>query len=171
MGYYASGSGNILFSRVLSNEEYSRVIDLLKEEFTEVGGIREWQPWRAEDEKKVTCVDFVHPYENYHEDGVEESLNIVAGEFGPIISEGCISFRGDGDADWRYVYNPTSQKWDEQDGHVEYYDFTCDLLLKALSFYLKRDEEILGKEEAKKQLEMALRETPSILDHLKKEIA
>ena len=54
--------------------------------------------------------------ENYYEAKVIEFLEVLS----PYIVEGKMTYSGDEDCHWRFVFNPKTEKWDEENGVVDY---------------------------------------------------
>lgn len=135
MGYYADGNGSIVFKKVLPEELFQKVKDVLLDVF-DCDGTREWK--RYKEAELITEIDFWSG-DKYYEDEVIDALKKTAELAGHDIEEGCISYCGEDNALWRFVYDKNMNSWLEENGHVEYSDFTTDVVLDALRKYFQAD--------------------------------
>lgn len=109
MGYYATGGGFVRFARKPKKDEAERIYKTLKEWF-----------------ETVDCYDDGMAYDlcyngKYYwdfEDTMQRLNNIAP------IEEGEISFVGEDDAHWKFVFDPAAEEWAERDGRVVYGDET-----------------------------------------------
>lgn len=115
MGYYASGSGNIVYQRALTNEEYDQIETALRDAFEDVDGVENETIIKRGFGK--SWFDFWNS-DKYYEDEVLEALETAA-KVAPI-EEGCIEYRGEDGALWRFIYK--NGNWIEQGGEVVYGD-------------------------------------------------
>lgn len=111
MGYYADGSGNICFSRVLKEEEMQAVEEILSEEFEDVSS-------------DLDYVDF-WTSDKYHDDNVLQVLHNISDRF--PVSSGCVEYTGEDHCYWRFRYDPgiaesemASDGWIEESGEIVY---------------------------------------------------
>lgn len=109
MGYYASGSGDATFKEGVTKEIVEKAI----KDFYE-----------SEEGNKFYCLDYdtdvesieIWDDEKYHEEDTIEFLKVLA----PYIKEGHISYTGEDDCIWRFVFNPETGKWDEEYATVSF---------------------------------------------------
>lgn len=91
MGYYASGSGDIVFARTLTEAEFKDVEDILKYWFQDIY-------WNSNDTGKrsvsVSC------YDKYSEECLTDLMKIKV-----PIKEGDVYFTGEDNEIWKYVYS------------------------------------------------------------------
>ena len=135
MGYYASGNGSITFKKVLPDELFQKVKDVLSDVF-ECDGIREWKSFKKSD--LITEID-IWSGDKYYEDDVIDALRETAELAGCEIDEGCISYCGEDHSLWRFTFDKDTNSWLEENGHVEYSDFTTDEVLNTLRKYFEGD--------------------------------
>lgn len=138
MGYYANGSGNILFTSALSDEDYKTVGDILSETF-------EYDGFQARRETSVskpqTTIDFWVDGK-YYQSSVEDTLNKMI-PFG--IKDGEICYVGEDQSMWRFIFRDT--KWVEENGYIEYGNiFTVERLKTLLMNYILNDLEAASPE-------------------------
>ena len=110
MGYYASGGGTIYFRNPLSEEKKNEVSAILENAWH----YGEWY-------KDNRVVDVQMEYDKYNYD-TEEAINEIAKNF--AVESGSIEYTGEDCERWRFVYNPKTGRFDEENARF-YYD--CDL--------------------------------------------
>lgn len=112
MGYCASASGSatiikgqeITLEAVLENKygEHEQNCKLKYYFFTDWGGNRLIE---------------IFDSERYHEEDTEEFLSVIA----PYISDGCLEYYGEDKCIWRFIFDPDTKKWNEEDAHIDYH--------------------------------------------------
>ena len=108
MGYYANGSGQIVFSSALSIDASRKVKDILGQNLFEFD--------HYDNNFDIWC------YCKYYEDEVESMLEEISEV--AKLKEGYIEYCGEDDTRWRFKYSPKERKWHEQNGHIVYDDDT-----------------------------------------------
>lgn len=105
LGYYANGSGQIVFSSALSYAASWKVKDILDRTLFEFDydGVKAFDIW---------C------YCKYHEDEVESALEEISEV--AKLQAGYIEYCGEDDAHWRFKFSPKKGKWCVQNGRVVY---------------------------------------------------
>ena len=131
MGYYANGSGSIMFKEVLPEETYKEVEEELRKAL-EADGERKFR--MTSTSKEQSYID-IWDNEKYYGEEVEMALNNVA-KMGDI-EKGCIEYVGEDDCLWRFIYR--DGEWVEENGHVEYNDYESDKLANAIKLYALYD--------------------------------
>ena len=127
MGYYAYGSGFIVFKETVSTERYENIKDVLSE-ILEIDGVRDPNMMGYEPHK--TYFDI---WDNGRYDrnkvlyGLEKIADISQ------IQEGNIVYHGEDDSIWRFVYK--GNKWIEENGYVIFYDEEKVRKMKDHAFY------------------------------------
>lgn len=107
MGYYASGSGDIVFARTLTESEAKDVEDILKYWFNDV-----W--WNSNDTgKRVISATYD---DKYREDCFEDLKRITA-----PIKEGTFYFTGEDGENWKFVYSDENG-WQDIGSRIVYAD-------------------------------------------------
>jgi hypothetical protein len=106
MGYYADGSGSVVFDRILDDREKSTLRDEISYFSIDI---------YDDKESSRTCVD-IWDHDKYYSEIVEEILDYIS-KFANIV-EGEIDYIGEDYSMWRYIYQNGS--WEEQYGHVVY---------------------------------------------------
>ena len=109
MGYYASGSGQIRFYGVLSDEDQDKIAKILDDEcfeydFTTVG------------QNECRAQSYIDLWLDGKYYNVEEMLNKISQDFS--VCEGEIAFCGEDNEHWRFVYDIQRNQWYEQNGHI-----------------------------------------------------
>lgn len=106
MGYYANGTGSVVFDRILSDNEKRLMSDELA--YFELD-------WFDDHKTDQTCLSIWNDGK-YYSEIVEEILEYIS-KFANIV-EGEIDYIGEDYSMWRYIYQNGS--WEEQYGHVVY---------------------------------------------------
>ena len=108
MGYYANGSGyaTIKEGKVEELETFLEkatgdLKDALRDISTEIFS---------------GTIDMSEDDSHWHEADTVLFLNALI----PYITEGCVEYSGEDGCLWRYVFNPESNKWEEQNGRTYY---------------------------------------------------
>ena len=112
MGYYASGSGDIVLKIGTRREDIEKAI----------GNLRD--PYFAEYDIVIpeNCSEDNQPYVWVSSDGkyYEEEVLDFLYALKPYIKNGCVSFNGEDDSHWRFVYKGQEEGWEEQCGRIIY---------------------------------------------------
>lgn len=106
MGFYASASGDATIKEGMK-EILEKVLD---EKYGENG--RNCSLDYDFDDNRIDIYDS----EKYHEEDTEEFLDTIA----PYITEGALNYSGEDDCIWRFVFDPASQSWNEEDAKIYY---------------------------------------------------
>lgn len=115
MGYYASGSGYINFADTLDEQTYDKVKKYIETEFECYDAAR--VPRDGHKTSRGSWMDF-YVHDKYHGVEVESVLqNIAKAAF---IHDACVEFSGEDDMHWRFVYDPETNEFFEEDGSVVY---------------------------------------------------
>ena len=132
MGYYAHGSGDIDFAKILTEKEKEKVGKC-------VGDVFEYDFCKEGYRDDHTVMSFWLCDNKYYDDVVQDVLKDVA-DLVPI-SEGNIVFYGEDDEIWRYVYDENG--WVDEAGRVVFSDITSDeayiALRTAFKSYVNND--------------------------------
>lgn len=119
MGYYANGSGTVVFHRALTNEEISKLRSALDNAWFEFDFTQHMTPGPGTHQGNIyTSVDFWQN-EKYHGEDVEGVLNLMKDM--ASIAEGYINYTGEDGEHWRFIY--LDNTWREQAGHIVYEDY------------------------------------------------
>lgn len=111
MGYYAAGSGDVTLKNGIEasdilekirKEDFDFLCNGEIEEGVTVDGQKALDIWEADD--------------HWHEEDVMEVLNFIK----PYIDAGCLVYSGDESCHWRYVFDPKTDKWVEENGRIDY---------------------------------------------------
>lgn len=137
MGYYATGSGYILFTSALPDEDYKTVRDILSETFVYDG----FQARRETSTSKPQTIIYLEVDGKYYQDGVKDTLGKMI-PFG--IKDGEICYVGEDQSMWRFIFRDT--KWVEENGYIEYGIFTVDRLKTLFMNYILNDLEAASPE-------------------------
>lgn len=107
MGYYANGYGHITAKNV---DSYKKI----RKMFGYNPGTNEtpFDFWENEDELTIN----ISNDGKYYEDEVDDFLISIT-EF---ITEGEVEYVGEDDCRWRFVFDPETVSWKEEDGYVTY---------------------------------------------------
>lgn len=111
MGYYADGNGCITFKRKLSENDISRIEEILNEAFEDVS------VWERQDTGRYEA-DISDYGGKYYEDSVINALASLAEEF--ELKSGEIEYVGEDQSLWRFIWRQKTNTWEEQTGHVVY---------------------------------------------------
>lgn len=118
MGYYASGSGDATLKEGMGDALERAIRDHYKDAYCPIG--YDIEP------------DYINIYddEKYHADETKEFLDILT----PFITEGILSYSGDDDCIWRFVFDYDNQKWNEEDATISYgfEDYSDEELIQEL---------------------------------------
>lgn len=106
MGYYANGDGAATFKNGVDIEKVGMLLDDKLDELDVI---------EFEFEIKGNEIYF-YDSEKYHEDETLAFLNVLA----PYITEGKMTYSGEDDCHWRFVFNSDEQGWDEESGTVDF---------------------------------------------------
>lgn len=136
MGYHASGSGRIAFTK--------NIEDVKKMKFgNELGaGIFEklttyWFEYESDFYDTDNSIYLWHPDDwNYHGDFIE-----LLDKLSPVIRSGCLEFIGEDNCMWKIEFNPDSKEWAEYNGDVVYEDEKkiLDDIAQAFNSYVNYD--------------------------------
>ena len=107
MGYCANGSGDINFSRVLSDNEKEILESIVEDVF-------EYDIY--EDQKTHHTTIDIWNSDNYYEDDVIEAFEKIGKQFPNDITEADINYNGEDGALWRFAWN--GKEIIEQNGWV-----------------------------------------------------
>lgn len=111
MGYYANGSGDINFSRVLSDTEKEILESIVEDVF-------EYDIY--EDQKTHHTTIDIWNSDKYYEDDIIEAFEKIGKQFSNDIAEASIDYTGEDNSIWRFVWDKTTEQWIEQNGWVVY---------------------------------------------------
>ena len=117
MGYYANGSGGITFARELKLEERNQIENILDGAWFDLDFFDSQTKALSHNPHGPIGVD-VWQDEKYHGEEVIAALNAIAA-IAPI-QEGRLTYVGEDDSHWRFLYKQIDRKWHEQDGYVVY---------------------------------------------------
>lgn len=107
MGYYANGNGDIVAKDI---DAYRKIRAMFG--YNPGTNNTPYDFW--EDENNLTfCID---TNDKYHEDDVIDFLHEISG----LISKGVVEYVGEDDCFWRFVFDPDTVNWKEEDGYVTY---------------------------------------------------
>lgn len=144
MEYYAIGTGDVVYDRVLTEEECNAIWAVLILSPYESDVVVDWRStMNAEPQTLVTlyCDD------KYHDDEVLYTLNRISEATGANIQEGEVHYSGEDGALWRFVFKNGQWimenaviRW-ESDEPVSY-----DRLKDAFVEYVTNDFEAAGPE-------------------------
>ena len=110
MGYYASASG----SATIINGKKEELEKILEDKYGKYGQHCSLDYDFFED-KDGDCIEITDS-ENYHEEDTIEFLKTIA----PYITEGCLDYSGEDDCIWRFVFNPETKEWKEENATIDY---------------------------------------------------
>lgn len=68
--------------------------------------------------------------DRYHEEDAEEFLSVIA----PYVSDGCLEYYGEDNCIWRFVFDPDTKKWNEENANIDYHceSYSDEELIQAL---------------------------------------
>ncbi len=137
MGYYASGSGVVTLKEGVKAEDILsklKSLDLLSDWDGDIDAGMKF------DGKET--IDFWETNDHWHEEDTDKVLSF----FVPYIESGSANYNGDENCHWRYTFDPETQKWNEENGRVDYNlesysDKELVELLKKRGYELKETQE------------------------------
>lgn len=104
MGYYAKGSGQLVFSSALSDDKVKKIKDILDQNLFEFDC----------DGKNFDIWCYCKYYDEEIYSALEEISEVAK------LQAGYIEYCGEDDAHWRFKFSPKKRKWLEQNGRVVY---------------------------------------------------
>lgn len=124
MGYYASGSGS---ATIIKGQEKA-LEAVLENKYGKLGSYcgLEYDFDNIKDE----CYINIYDSEKYHEEDTTEFLSVIA----PYISEGHLDYSGEDDCIWRFIFNPDTKEWKEENATIDYHfeSYSDEELIKEL---------------------------------------
>ncbi len=106
MGYYASGSGSAKLKKGTDKEALAKILD----------GIESGIGFSFYVNGEYDYIDMCHEYEKWYDDETDEFLSALI----PYIEDGDMSFSGEDDCYWRYVFKPEEGKWEYEYARIVY---------------------------------------------------
>ncbi len=132
MGYHATGSGRLTFTK---NVECVKKMIFGKETGDEI--IEDlccnWFSYECDFYDTEDSIYLWHPDDWNYRDGFIEVLEKLAA----VTKKGCIEFTGEDDCHWCVEFNPQTSHWEEKNGRVIYEDEIEEYKL------LKKDFEVV----------------------------
>ena len=121
MGYYADGSGSARFKEGVNTNQVTKILEETKTYI------------EFEMDLKINGRDIIDFYdsEKYYEDETMEFLNALV----PFIDEGEMTYSGEDGCHWRFVFDPETGKWNEENGEIIYSmsNYEDDKLIEELT--------------------------------------
>ena len=110
MGYYASASG----SATIIDGKKAELEKILEDKYGKYAQhcSLDYDFFEDKDGDNIEITDS----EKYHEEDTMEFLKAIA----PYITEGCLDYSGEDDCIWRFVFNPETKKWKEENATIDY---------------------------------------------------
>ncbi len=103
MGYYASCSGDIVLRNIKNEDEILKEAGNCFEDCYEIAG---------------DTFSVYGDHSKYHEEDFYDFFKKL-NELAEVV-EGELDLIGEDDNQWRFIYNPATKDWDEQNGYVYY---------------------------------------------------
>ncbi len=124
MGYYANGSGS---ATIIKGQK--KAITAALENKYDKRGVYCGLDYDI-DEIDGVCYINIYDSEKYHEDETNEFLSVIA----PYISEGRLDYSGEDDCIWRFIFNPDTKEWKEENATIDYHfeSYSDEELIKEL---------------------------------------
>ena len=112
MGYYANGSGS---ATIKENVSFDQIKKALLEAKNGKLGFNDVQ-WELWENNGTNEIDFWVSDGHWDEERAFNFVNTLI----PFITDGSISYRGDEDCIWRYVFDSENSKWNEENATIDY---------------------------------------------------
>ena len=113
MGYTASGSGEITLKKGITAEFMKDYLNKLEAD----NKIDHTIEYDCDEYKGQTIIDVRQYDDHYHAEDIETFLDDLI----PYISEGALYYMStDDNAQWRYNFDPETEKWNEESGVIDY---------------------------------------------------
>lgn len=126
MGYYASASG----SATIINGKKAELEKILEDKYGEYSRNcpldYDFSEYKNTNEKYIDISDS----EKYHEEDTTEFLKTIA----PYITEGCLNYSGEDGCIWRFIFDPATKSWNEENATISYgmSDYSDEQLIAEL---------------------------------------
>lgn len=105
VGYYANGDGIATFKDGVNIRQVEEILNDILDELYAI-------EFDIVNENEISICDT----DKYHEDEILTFLNALA----PYIKEGKMTYSGDDNCNWRFVFDPENECWLEESGIVDY---------------------------------------------------
>lgn len=117
MGDYVCGSGEVTLKKELSAVSFSQVQEGLKKKKDDLDMVELMFRIGLDATNESSIIEISEGTDSWNE---EDTLEILA-YLVPYITEGCIIYFDEDEREyWRYVYSPLSEKWEREEGRIEY---------------------------------------------------
>ena len=119
MSYKATGQGEVILKENLTSQQISDAV---------ANACNKCPDFRYDIQGDTI---YLSHHDNYEEHDVHACLQALV----PLIKAGNIDYKGEDGAIWRFRYNPTSEKWIEENGVIDYNfsSFSDDELISELT--------------------------------------
>ena len=107
VGYYANGDGIATFKDGVNIRQVEEILNDILDELCAI----EFE-FDIVNENEISIYDT----DKYHEDETLTFLNALV----PYIKEGKMTYSGDDNCNWRFVFDPENECWLEESGIVDY---------------------------------------------------
>ena len=121
MGYCANAGG----SATIIDGKREDLEKILEDKYGSYSPL-DYDFFENKDENSIKIYDS----EKYYEEDTMEFLETIA----PYITKGCLNYSGEDGSIWRFVFNPDTKKWDEQNAKISYdmSDYSDEQLIEEL---------------------------------------